>query len=430
MKALRACGLYIAITITFLPIYAHAGWTPPVRISDEGYSLGPRIAANGDSLHAVYGTSQDRSFYLRSEDAGSNWGIPLDIAFGDDSSGIASPLIVLRGDTVALSWRNSFGFANRLNWGFRLSLNAGHDWGEIYYILPTHTHEIQKQALAESGSVLFFVYSRISQQEIIVEFAKSTDWGETWTEPTEVFRTQETGRFDMVARGDTIHFMWIGRFNYDDEWETYYIKSDDSGETWSDNVALSTLDDKGSLWSSISANDDGDIVACWMDFKYSPYFLTGDIFVRYSHDAGDSWTDEDQLTSHHRVRATRILWQSDSIHITWEDWRGGQTDIYYMRSIDNGLSWEDEQRVEEDPGQSLYPDLAVADETVHVVWRQDSGLDGRGIYYSRWDEVSEIPTLSEWGMLILALLLMAAGTMAVVRRSIISKRQDVISFPS
>jgi hypothetical protein len=167
-----------------------------------------------------------------------------------------------------------------------------------------------------------------------------------------------------------------------------------------------------------------------MDFKYSPYFMTGDIFVRYSHDAGDTWTQEDYLTSHHRVDATRILWQGDSIHVVWEDWRYDQADIFYMLSEDNGTTWGEQQRVEDDPGMSLAPDLAVVNETVHVVWRQDSGLDGRGIYYSRRDEISEIPTLSEWGMLILALLLLAAGTMAVVRRSIISKRQDVISFPS
>lgn len=65
---------------------------------------------------------------------------------------------------------------------------------------------------------------------------------------------------------------------------------------------------------------------------------------------------------------------------------------------------------------SLAPDLAVVNETMHVVWRQDSGLDGRGIYYSRWDEDIEIPTLNEWGMLIFALLLLTAGTITVVRR--------------
>ena len=416
MKKMHKIGLLTILLAFLLAPPALAGWTPPVRISDEGYSLGPRMAANGNSLHVAYWTSQDRSFYVRSEDGGGNWGSPLDIAFGDDSSSTTSPLVLAAGETITIAWRHSFGFANRVNWGIRISTDGGATWGEILFVLPTHNYELRKYSDCSSAGALYLIYSRWSDG-LVFEFTRSADWGDNWTQPTEVFRTQETGRLDMVARGDTVHFMWIGRFNYDDEWETYYIKSEDSGETWSDNVALSTLDDRGSLWPSVSVNDDGDLVACWMDFKYSPYFLTGDIFVRYSHDAGDSWTEEDQLTSHHRVHATRILWQGDSLHVVWEDWRGGQTDIYYMRSTDNGLTWEDEHRVEDDPGQSLNPDLFVVDETVHVVWRQDSGLDGRGLYYSRWeDELSEIPTLSEWGMLIFALLLLAFGTLAVIWR--------------
>ena len=411
-------GLLTILLAFLLAAHAHAGWTPPVRISDEGYSLGPGIAANGNTLHVVYWTwsGTARSYYLRSQDGGIVWEAPYRLGDPLIQGSDSSPIIRNRGDTVLTIWLQNMPGGGQYNLGFRRSTNGGEGWEEVTYILSSNTYELQKHVFSIGESDLFLIFSHLAQQEIAVKFNKSTDLGESWSEPTEVFRTQETGRFDMVARGDTIHFMWIGRFNYDDRWETYYIKSEDSGETWSYNMALSTLDDRGSLWPSISVNDDGDLVACWMDFKYSPYFMTGDIFVRYSYDAGESWTEEDHLTSHHRVHATRILWQGDSLHIAWEDWRGGQTDIYYMHSTDNGLTWEDEHRVEEDPGQSLNPDLAVVDETVHVVWRQDSGLDGPGLYYSRRDEVSEIPTLSEWGMLILALLMLAVGTLAIARR--------------
>ncbi len=400
---------------------SYARWTPPVRISDEGYSLGPRIAANGETLHVVYWanpTGTNRVFYLRSSDGGGAWNQAFVLPDITVMFNCVSPLVRIEGNSIVSVWRgNIIGGGGDMNFGFRLSADGGRYWNDVNYLIANNQESLQKHAFSVSNSHVFLVYSRIEEGDLIIEFTKSSDWGEIWTVPTEIFRTQETGRFDMVAREDTIHFLWIGRFNYDDEWETYYIKSEDAGETWSDNVALSTLDDRGSLWPSISVNDDGDLVACWMDFKYSPYFLTGDIFVRYSQDAGDTWIEDDQLTSHHRAHATRILWQGDSIHVVWEDWRDDQTDIYYMRSIDNGLTWEDEQQVEEDPGQSLNPDLSVVNEIVHVVWRQDSGLDGRGLYYSRWeDEVSQIPTLSEWGMFIFALLLLAAGTMAVIGR--------------
>ena len=411
-------GLITILSAFLLPSSSPAGWTPPVRISDEEYSFGPRIAAKGDTLHVVYwrGGVFTSSYYVRSDDGGSTWGEPFHLPDTTYTSNNVMPIILFEDDKIAVIWRGDIrGGGTELNYGYRLSTDGGLTWDDIEYVLADDQDMVQKHAFCISNSKLFFIYS-YWDQEIIVEFTKSSDWGETWTDPTEIFRTYETGRFDMVARADTVHFAWIGRFDDSQRWETYYIKSEDSGETWSDNMALSTLDDKGSLWPSISVDDEGKLVTCWMDFKYSPYFLTGDIFVRYSHDSGDNWTEDDQLTSHHRVHATRILWEGDSIHVVWEDWRGGQTDIYYMHSTDNGLTWEDEQRVEDDPGQSLNPHLAVVDETVYVVWRQDSGLDGRGIYYSRRDDENpQIPTLTEWGVLILALLLLAAGTIAIVQ---------------
>jgi hypothetical protein len=70
----------------------------------------------------------------------------------------------------------------------------------------------------------------------------------------------------------------------------------------------------------------------------------------------------------------------------WDDRRYNQVDVFYMLSTNNGLSWEEEQRIEDDPGMSLTPDLAISGSNVHVVWDDRRPNDpGRGIYYSRLD---------------------------------------------
>ena len=402
---------------------SYAGWTPPVRISDEGASYGPRIAAESDDLHVVYWISIGHleSYYLRSINGGGDWENPLPLGDPSVSEGEASPLIRIKGDTLSTVWNQNMPGGAQYNLGYRCSMNGGEAWREVSYVLSSNGYQLQKHVISIGDSRVFLIFSYIAQQEIAVKFTKSADWGETWTEPTEVFRTQETGRLEMVARGDSIHFVWVGRFNYDDEWEIYYILSTDSGDSWSENVMLSTLDDEGSDWPSIAINEQGELIVCWMDYKYSPNLWRGDLFVRYSYDAGESWSEEEQITSTHDALYPNVIWQGDSIHVVWEDWRHNQADIFYMLSEDNGTTWGEQQRIEDDPGMSLAPDLAVVGDNIHVVWREDSGMDGRGIYYSRWDEVSEIPTLSEWGMLILALLLLAVGTLAVVRRKMALK---------
>lgn len=77
---------------------------------------------------------------------------------------------------------------------------------------------------------------------------------------------------------------------------------------------------------------------------------------------------------------------------------------------------------------SLYLAIVVAlvPASSRAGWTDFGGMSGSGIYYSRRDQPSEIPTLSEWGMLIMAMLLLASGTVAVLRKKLVSKYHNLI----
>jgi hypothetical protein len=345
------------------------------------------------------------------------WEQPFHLADTNHTSNNVSPIVRSESGTVAVIWRGDIrGGGTNLNFGYRLSTNGGIGWNEVEYLLPNDRESLQKHSFSISNSTIFFIFSQIDVGEIQINFTKSTNWGETWSEPAELFRTQETGRLDMGARGDTIYFVWAGRFNWEDKWDIYHIMSTDAGDSWSENANLSTIDGRGSNYPSISINERGDIVVAWIDAKYTDSPFTADIFVRYSYDSGESWSEEEHLTNHHLAKTVRAFWSGDSIHLTWEDWRYDQRDIFYGISTDNGISWGDDQRIEDDPGESRYPDIAVTQSNVHLVWNDFRDDPGYGVYYSRWDDYNpEIPVLSEWGMLLLALLMIADGTVAVLK---------------
>ena len=276
-----------------------------------------------------------------------------------------------------------------MNFSLRRSTDCGQSWSDISYILPSNYYQLQKHAFSISDSIIYFIYSHWDEG-IIFEFMKSSDWGESWTESSEIFRTQQTGPIDMATRGDTIHFVWGGRFNDNQKRETYYIKSEDGGVSWTDNILLSVADNHSSFWSVIVINHPGKIAVMWMDYKYTPYLWTGDLFIRYSYDSGDNWTEEEQLTFTHTAVSPRIVWQGDSIHVTWRDERYTQLDIFYMLSADNGATWGEEQRVDDDPERSQTPDIGISGENRFIVWG-DHRLwwPGPGVYFSRWEpEVS------------------------------------------
>ena len=271
-----------------------------------------------------------------------------------------------------------------LNFGLRLSMDRGLNWNNVVYILEEDRESLQKHTFSIRGGVVYLVYS-YWDQEIIVKFTKSSDMGETWTEPAEIFRAEEAGFFDMVARGDTLHFVWRGRYYFDDKMDIYYLKSENGGEGWTSNEMISAADDWHSLMPSISINERGDLVICWMDYKYSPNFMTGDLFTRYSFDSGDSWSSEQQITFTHEAVSPRIVWHGDSVHVCWQDFRYG-IDPYYMLSTDNGISWGEEQRVDDDSSSSQFPDLAVVGENRYTVWSDRREDPGHGVYFSKWEE--------------------------------------------
>ena len=194
----------------------------------------------------------------------------------------------------------------------------------------------------------------------------------------------------MAAYNNTFHYVWYGSFDDTSFWETYYIRSTNSGNSWSDNVMLTTDDDHNSYWSCISTNEYGDAVLCWTDFKYSPSPFSGDVLVRYSYDNGNNWTDEEQITFDHLVEHSHIFWRADTIHAVWERAGNYYRDVFYLRSTDGGVNWGDQQRLDHDPADSYWPRVASSNGRVYVIWadnRYDPDNDiYKGVYFTRYEE--------------------------------------------
>jgi hypothetical protein len=210
----------IILSVLLSAASANSGWTPAVRISDRANSFGPRIVANGDTLHVVYWiwNGHAECYYVRSVDGGGSWALPFYLSDTLISSGEDSPEIQICGDTAVAIWYQDIS-GGGVNIGFRKSINGGGGWNALSYVLPSDNYELRKQSLCLSGSDIFVIFSH-RNAELILECTKGTDWGNTWTPPTEIFRAQQSGDFDIAVRYDTIHMVWPGRYIIGDSWET------------------------------------------------------------------------------------------------------------------------------------------------------------------------------------------------------------------
>ncbi len=72
------------------------------------------------------------------------------------------------------------------------------------------------------------------------------------------------------------------------------------------------------------------------------------------------------------------------LHAVWNDNRDGNTEIYYKRSTDAGLTWGADTRLTNDTNWSEYPSIAVSGSLVHIVWSDiRNGFPNDEIYYKR-----------------------------------------------
>jgi hypothetical protein len=109
----------------------------------------------------------------------------------------------------------------------------------------------------------------------------------------------------------------------------------------------------------------------------------GEIYYKRSTDAGLTWGTDTRLTnSSGYSEAPNITLSGSNVHVTWQDDRDGNFEVYYKRSTDGGITWGPETRLTNAGGNSLRTFTAVSGTAVHLVFMDER--DGNWeIYYKK-----------------------------------------------
>lgn len=163
--------------------------------------------------------------------------------------------------------------------------------------------------------------------------------------------------------------------NRDGNYEIYFLRSQDKGESWEEDKRL-TFTDKPSLFPGILSSDE-KLIIFWCE--------EGDnkIMFKRSNDLGLNWSSEIPVTTiSGEINSPSFVFSGDTIHLVFYDNRTGNYEIYYKNSFDFGNTWsEDTQLTFADSG-SYFPYLCKSGENLHLAWfdKRDGNYD---IYYKR-----------------------------------------------
>jgi hypothetical protein len=168
----------------------------------------------------------------------------------------------------------------------------------------------------------------------------------------------------IASSGDFVHVVWYD--NRDGNWEIYYKRSTDGGISWESDERLTN--DPAISGSPALAVSGYILHVVWRDERDG----NREIYYKRSTDGGLTWSADIRLTADPAVSSVPSIAVSGShVHLIWRDDRDGNTEIYYKRSTDDGLTWKPDQRLTNDVNQSYNPSLATSGSDVHVVWNDD-----------------------------------------------------------
>jgi hypothetical protein len=193
-------------------------------------------------------------------------------------------------------------------------------------------------------------------------------------------RTRQTG---MVFSQVTILILSV--------FVSVMISSQNAGASvvWETDLEISTDGDIEIQMDAEIAVEGDNVHVVWSDTDDGDW----DIYCR--HRFGTDWTLEYELSKdsfNEDQRWPSIAAFGGLVHVVWVDWGDGDQDIYYRRY--NGFNWESEIEISTDVGveDQTMPNVAVDGDEVHVVWEDFEDGDS-DIFYRHFNGTDWQPEL-------------------------------------
>lgn len=178
----------------------------------------------------------------------------------------------------------------------------------------------------------------------------------------------------IATSGSYVHTVWQD-YRIGGNLEIYYKSSDNEGTDWSADIRLTNND--GESYQPCIASFGSNVHVVWWDYRDFHY----EIYYKRSTNNGLNWEADTRITNTLRQSSAPSISVSGlDVHIVWEETTGAgstQTQIYYIKSTDNGLTWGTAVQLNSINNNSLYPVISSYENNIHVSWYTNNKLHYR-----------------------------------------------------
>jgi hypothetical protein len=218
-------------------------------------------------------------------------------------------------------------------------------------------NENMTSCLAVRGDTVHVVWCDHRPAGNSIWYKRSIDDGLSWN--TEVAITDTTGHAQwptVAVSGAYVHVGWMETLPTGNA--SFYIRSADGGNTWGNPYCL---DSATKFWPGIAADANNVVLSL------NKELVVGNTEVYYinSVDNGTTWNPEQRVSfATDRSEDPSINVLGNDVHLSWNDKRSGIMQIYYRHSPDLGFSWGPETQLSIATGtQTCYTSMVCLDDT-------------------------------------------------------------------
>lgn len=214
----------------------------------------------------------------------------------------------------------------------------------------------------------------------IPDMIKYTDSELVFESPINISNsTGNTVSSEIATSRNNVFIVWDDGIETDD-FEIFFRASYDYGSTFRDAINLSNT--TGESIEPDMAISGRNIYVVWEEKEPSEY----EVYFSRSGDRGKSFEPPVNLSNTTGRSSTPSVAASGSkVYVAWSDYTPENYGIYLRRSTDNGKSFEPLITLSNNSAYSQLPRMVTSDETVYLVWTDDS-LGNSQTFFSKSDD--------------------------------------------
>lgn len=346
------------------------GWNAEtVLVANSNGYLERDAAVSGEFVHLMYIDGDGSStglYYRRSTDAGRTWEAARQLTTMVGNLSDCHPQVTAGGNNVRVVFCDKRGTHSAIYQ--KQSTDNGANWGQDIVVSDT-TVDASRPDVCAAGDTIHVLWD--------CGYRRSVNGGSSW----DAINAGVSGQSIACANGRVYA---VGHTQVSGAYKLFFQRY--NGTNWESAVQFAS---NGTAWPNPDVAAEGNNVYIAWDQELDSDGTPEEIRFRRSPDGGADWSTDQRMANiaeNYVYRSPRLAAAGGNAYLTWYGDRDKywSVDIYYKQSGPNGVYWGNTYRLTYNGYNDFdeLPAIAVAGDTVHVVWdRMANGT--RSLYYIR-----------------------------------------------